>query len=121
MPSVSATEANMRSSAEQALDILRGWVSSKCNVVLFLTPLGRPVKDELSIKVVCVAAEVNPVSLTLFGSGFCIKLDLTLATSFEWHDMTDSSESLKQYDSALEIKAPEYRCMLWTFKQESMS
>lgn len=108
----------MRSSIDQVVDVLKGWMDDKRMVAILLTS----GKHDF-VKFGGAVVEVNPVSLHIFGNDFGVDVNLSVATGFDWQDPREAppesrKEALRLYESILEIRSPSYRCLLFAFKRK---
>ena len=112
------SEKKMRSSVDQIVDVLNGWKDAErvVAVLLFADKWGA------SLKWRGVVVEANRVRLLFFGEGVEVGVYLSSATTFEWQDPREAppelrAESSETFDAFLEIRAPEYRCLLAAFRR----
>ncbi len=108
----------MRSSLDQIVDVLNGWKEDKRIVALLLSV----AEWGAFLKWRGVVVGATQSRFLVFGSGVEIAVYLQSATDFEWQDPREApaelrDESAGTYDSFLEIRSPEYRCLLAAFKR----
>ncbi len=115
-PNSDIRRRNMRSSKEEAIGVLNGWKEDKRPVAIFLT-----TEKGGFIKAGGIVVELTPISVEVFGEDCSVKVFLASAKDFNWSDPREAPtdlrpESEERYESFLEIRGEEYRCLLFAFR-----
>lgn len=108
----------MRSSIDQVVDVLKGWRDDRRTVAVVLTS----GKDDF-VKFGGAVTQISPISVQIFGNDFGVDIKFPPEAEFDWQDPRESpaesrEEAIRLYEAFLEIRAPSYRCLLFSFKRK---